>query len=59
MVIVDKSPQKRYFNGAAFDYLAYFGENEEFTEAWRNYALKGHVGVYTVYARDGCDLPNW
>jgi len=58
MVIVDESPQKRYFNGTPFDYLAYFSEDKEFAEAWRSYALKGHVGTYAVYAREGCDLPD-
>ena len=59
VVIVDESPQKQYFNGVPFDYLAYLSEDEEFTEAWRNYALKGYVGAYAIYARDGCELPNW
>ena len=59
VVIVDESSQKRYFNGAPFDYLAYFSEVKEFAEAWRNYALKGQVGTYSVYAREGCDQPDW
>lgn len=58
VVIVDESPQKQYFNGAAFDYLAFLSEDEKFTEAWRDYALKGRVGAYAVYAREGCELPN-
>jgi hypothetical protein len=58
VVIIDESQQKQYFNGASFDYLAYFSENRGFAEAWRNYALKGHVGNYAVYAREGCDLPD-
>ncbi len=59
LVIVDESPQKQYFRGAPFDYLAYFSENEEFARAWRSYTLKGHVGSFAIYAREGCDLPEW
>ncbi|WP_417260668.1 hypothetical protein [Celeribacter sp.] len=58
VVIVDESLHKQYFNGAPFDYLAYFSENSGFAEAWRNYALKGHVGNYAIYTREGCDLPD-
>ena len=58
VVIVDESPQKQYFNGVPFDYVAYFGEIREFREAWKDYALKGRVGAYAIYAREGCDLPN-
>ena len=58
LVIVDESPQKRYFNGAPFDYLAYFGEEKDFVEIWRNYELKDHVGNYAIYTRGGCDLPD-
>lgn len=58
LVIVDESPQKQYFNGAPFDYVAYFSEDREFSEAWRSYVLKGRVESYAIYARDGCDLPN-
>jgi len=58
LVIVDESPKKKYFNGAPFDYLAYFSEDESFARAWRSYTLQGHVGPFAIYSRPGCDLPS-
>ncbi|TCP42368.1 hypothetical protein [Rhodovulum marinum] len=56
VVIVDESPQKKYFNGVPFDYLAFFSEDKRFSKAWRDYSLAGHVGTFAVYSREGCDL---
>jgi hypothetical protein len=58
VVIVDESPHKQYFNGAPFDYLAYFSKIQEFAEAWHKYSLKGKVGNFAIYARKGCNLPD-
>ncbi|WP_226782788.1 hypothetical protein [Oceaniglobus trochenteri] len=58
LVIVDEAARKPYFNGAAFDYLAYFSEDRAFAEAWRDYRRKGQVGDFGIYAREGCDPPD-
>jgi len=58
LVIVDESPQKTYFKGAAFDYIDYFSEEKEFADAWRDYELKAHIGDFGIYAREGCDGPD-
>ena len=56
VVIVDTSPNKAYFNGAAFDYLAYFQQVDAFSTAWNAYQHQGRVGNYDIYTRPGCEL---
>lgn len=54
LVIVDVNTEKAYFNGAKFDYLSYFQENDAFAVAWRAYHHQGKVGTYDIYTRKGC-----
>lgn len=56
VVIVDTSPNKAYFNGAAFDYLAYFRQVDTFSAAWDAYEHQGKVGNHDIYTRQGCEL---
>ncbi|MCV6825791.1 MULTISPECIES: hypothetical protein [Halocynthiibacter] len=56
VVIVDTSPDKAYFNGAAFDYLDYFQQVDKFSIAWNTYQHRGMVGTYDIYSRPGCEL---
>lgn len=55
IVIVDTHSDKSHFNGASFDYLDFFQQEEAFSSAWSEYHLSGQVLHFEVYARAGCD----
>lgn len=55
VVIVDARPDPR-FQGAAFDYLSYFGRDERFKEVWSHYRYADRISVedmgpYKIFLR--------
>jgi hypothetical protein len=53
LVIVDARADKSYFQGVAFDYLAFFDGDRRFGPLWQHYRLVGTTHGFEIYRRDG------
>ncbi|HSF93475.1 MAG TPA: hypothetical protein VLA52_00495 [Thermohalobaculum sp.] len=57
LVFVDTRPDKPYFGGAEFDYLAFLLTTEAVIEAWKQYEKVGTYDGFDIYRRPGCAPP--